>query len=66
MHFTCGSHKDSFNPFEPNAPFLYPQRSSENQRFSNVFKGYGNVTLDLNGLKDIQTDTKSYTEKRKF
>ena len=38
------------NPFQPNVPFLYPLKTSENQRlkkwFSDVFWGY------KNGLKN--------------
>ena len=30
--------------------FLYPLKTSENHRFSDVFKGYRNVTLDQNWL----------------
>ena len=31
--------------------FLYSLKTSENRRFSDVFRGYKNVTLDINGLK---------------
>ena len=30
--------------------FLYHQKTSENLRFSDVFRRYKNVTLDINGL----------------
>ena len=30
--------------------FLYPLKTSENHRFSDVFRGYRNVTLDCNEL----------------
>ena len=33
-------------PYSPNVTFLYPLKMSENQRFSDVFTGYRNVTLD--------------------
>ena len=33
-----------------NVPFLYPLKTSENQRFSDVFRGYRNRTLDWIGL----------------
>ena len=39
-----------FNPYSPNVTFLYPQKKSENQRFSDVFSGYRNVTLGEYGL----------------
>ena len=34
----------SFNPFHANVPFLYPLKTSENQRFSDMFRGYRNGT----------------------
>ena len=30
--------------------FLQPLKTSEKRRFSDVFRGYINVTLDINGL----------------
>ena len=39
-----------FNPLMSSVTFLYPLKTSENLRFSDVFKGYKNVTLDINGL----------------
>ena len=33
------------NPYSPNVTFLYPMKTSENGRFSDVFRGYRNVTL---------------------
>ena len=36
----------------PSATFLYPLKASEKRRFSDVFKGYKNVTLDINGFHD--------------
>ena len=35
-----------FNPFYSSVTFVYPLKTSENQRFSDVFRGYENVTLD--------------------
>ena len=32
-----------FNPYSPNVTFLYPLKTSENLRFSDVFMGYRNV-----------------------
>ena len=32
--------------------FLYPLKTSEKHGFSDVFWGYKNVKLDINGLKD--------------
>ena len=40
------------NLFHANVPFLYPLKTSENQGFSEVFRGYGNGTLAWNGLKN--------------
>ena len=39
-----------FNPYFPNVTFLYPLKTSENPRFSDVFRGYRNVTLGEYGL----------------
>ena len=36
-----------FNPFQANVPFLCPMKTSENQRFSDVFRGYKKGTLAL-------------------
>ena len=38
------------NLYSPNVTFLYPLKTSENGRFSDVFRGYGNVTLGEYGL----------------
>ena len=35
------------NPIQPTGPFLYPLKMSENQRFSDVFRGYKNGTLSI-------------------
>ena len=42
--------RNSFNPFHANIPFLYPPenvplKTSENRRFSDVFRGYKKGTL---------------------
>ena len=39
-----------FNPYSPNVTFLYPLKTSENSRISDVFRGYRNVTLGECGL----------------
>ena len=41
--------KVSFNPYSPNVTFLYPLKTSENL-FSDIFRGYRNVTLGEYGL----------------
>ena len=38
------------NPFHVNATFLYLQKTSVNQQFSDVFRGYRNRTLAWTGL----------------
>ena len=40
----------SFNPYSPNVTFLYSLKTWENRRFSDVFRGYRNVTLGEYGL----------------
>ena len=47
--------KSLLNPFVPNAPVVYPLKTSENLKvfwlwFSNVFRGYRKGTLGTNGL----------------
>ena len=39
-----------FNPFDVTGLFLYPQKASGNQRFSNVFRGYRKRPVAWNGL----------------
>ena len=38
------------NSFHANPLFLYPLKTSENLRFSDIYWGYKNRTLALNGL----------------
>ena len=38
------------NPYSLNVIFLYSLKTSENRRFSDVFRGYRNVTLGEYGL----------------
>ena len=38
------------NPFLTNVSFLYPLKTLENHRFSDVFRGYKSGTLVENGL----------------
>ena len=42
--------RETFKPFQTNAPFLYLLKTSENQRFSDVLKGSRNGKLDWNEL----------------
>ena len=35
----------SLNPFQINVTFLYPPEKSENQKLTDVFKGFRNGTL---------------------
>ena len=44
-HFLAYESAWIINPFHANVPFLYPLKTSENQRFSDVFGGYRNGTL---------------------
>ena len=47
-------HKNAPNPYSPNVTFLYPLKMSESLRFSDVLRGYRNVTLGDYGLKNIR------------
>ena len=42
--------KNNINPFHVHIPFLYPLKTSENLKFSDVFRGYRNGTLAWIGL----------------
>ena len=42
-----------FNPLRFTVTFLYPLKTSGKRRFSDVFRGYKNVTLDINGFKGL-------------
>ena len=62
----------TLKPFQANVSFLYNLKTSENQRFSDVFRGYRNRILAWNGLKKkntrnapqiIQKISKLWTEK---
>ena len=55
INFTMISYEISidFNPFVPNASFLYPLKTSE--RFSDIFKGQRKGTLGMNVLKSTMT-----------
>ena len=63
LHFLCSdkiSNKWSFkehlrfNSLQANVPFLYPVKTSENQRFAYVFRGYfKNGVFIRNGLISI-------------
>ena len=45
FHYRGEKKPFSFNLFQANVPFLYPLKTSENRRLSNVFRGYRNGTL---------------------
>ena len=40
----------NINPFPANVPLLYPLKTSENRRFSDVSRGYRSATLVKNGF----------------
>ena len=42
------------NPFSTNVSLLYPQKTSENLRFSDVFRGCRSGTLIENGLINVE------------
>ena len=44
--------KIAINLFLTNVPLLYPLKTSEKLRFSDVFRGYRSGTLVENGLKN--------------
>ena len=48
-----GKRFPSINPFQVNVPFLYLLKTSENQRFSDVFRGYRKGTFTWNGLQKL-------------
>ena len=52
MNFNAN--KNAFNPFVPNASFLYPLKTSKNVKFCNVFMGLRKSALGTNGLSKNQ------------
>ena len=48
IFMSCGTL--DFNPFSTNVSLLYPLKTLENLRFSDVFRGYRSRTLVENGL----------------
>ena len=47
----CTAQQSYINPFQTNVSFLYPLKTSENRRFSDVFRGYRKGTLAWNRLR---------------
>ena len=45
---------DLLKLFQVDVPFIHPLKTSENPRFSDVFRGYRKVTLAWNGLIILQ------------
>ena len=41
----------NINPFHATGLFLHPLKTSKNQRFSDVFRGYRKIPVTRNGLK---------------
>ena len=44
---------ENIKPFSSNVPLLHPLKTSENLRFSDVFRGYKIGTLVENGLNTV-------------
>ena len=44
----------NINPFSTKVPLLYPLKTFENRRFSDVFRGYRSGTLVENGLNELK------------
>ena len=42
-----------YYPFSTSVALPYPLKTSENRRFSDVFRGYGSGTLVEDGLKTV-------------
>ena len=55
----CEVMYDYNNPFQPDVPFLYPLKTSENKRFSDIFRGYRNRTPGWNVLTDSDVATEN-------
>ena len=49
--FDTINHDILLTPLPANVPILYPLKTSENQRFSGVFRGHKMETLTGNGFK---------------
>ena len=50
--FNCIKYLQLLNPFQANVPFLYPLKTLENLRLSDVFRGYRKGALAWNGLSN--------------
>ena len=50
-----GNLATSSNPYSPSVTFLYPLKTLDNRRFSDVFRGYRNVKLGEYRLITVQT-----------
>ena len=47
-----GEHWYKISPFHATGLFLFPQKISENQMFSDVFRGYRKRSVAWNGLSE--------------
>ena len=52
---------NNFNPILASVPILYPLKTLENQRFSDVFRGHEMQTLVKNGLRDQSNESIYYS-----
>ena len=55
-----------FNPFSTSVPYQYPLKTSENRRFSDIFRGYRSGTLVENGLKTMSFNLTRVTRSSLF
>ena len=53
-----------FNSFHVNVPFLYPLKTPENRRFSDIFRGYRNETLAWKRLLQFTPLLSLYNHKK--
>ena len=51
FYVKCSTEMKWINPFHANVSFLYSLKTSENQRFSDIFRGCRNGTLACKGLR---------------
>ena len=55
-----------FNPFVPNAPFLYPPENRKPLRFSDVFRWYRKGALGTNGSIYLLFDSNNFAWKTQW
>ena len=62
----CYKYWNTVNPFHATDFFWYPLKTSENQRFFDVFRGYQERSMAWNGNEERQCENVRYRKKQVF